>query len=645
LLLDRVAAAFLLVYGIARLSYWAGHPFPLSALAGFLGFLAAAYFLFRLVPWFRARFMWRLRNRLIVTYIFIAVVPVILLLTMAGVASYLVYLELGAHLLHDDLQDRISTIAADAEAIAGAVQQEVQAGADTKDDAVLARPAVATVIAAAEAGWPGLRLYLNRGEDLVTGGDGRHFAGIVEFERKLWFASVESRKRARKPFSVVALAPINSELLDRLASELGPIQVVLFEPAPKEASARFTYEAQGLNYVTGDQISSRRRALVPPSNFLDVRVNGASIFDVKHLEDGSAPSPVLASFSLRPSALNRWLFTSVGELGPALTTVLLVVGIIFLVLEVAALATGVVMTRTITRAIADLYQATLHVRRGDFTYRVRVKQRDQLGALGESFNEMTASVSDLLQEQRHRQRLENEISIAREVQEQLFPSSLPSLPGLQLAAICRPARVVSGDYYDFIRLSPERVGIALADISGKGIFAALLMASLQAALRSTAALDGKGGTAELVSRLNKHLFKNTSDDRYATFFYAVYDSDKRTLTYTNAGHLPPVFVSDAGVQQLDEGGTVVGLFEDCPYRQRVLKVMPGSVLVAFSDGLTEPENVYGEEFGSLRLREEILRQRSVPAERLAENLIAAAEQWAGTPEQVDDMTVVVARMS
>ena len=183
-----------------------------------------------------------------------------------------------------------------------------------------------------------------------------------------------------------------------------------------------------------------------------------------------------------------------------------------------------------------------------------------------------------------------------------------------------------------------------SDISGKGISAALLMASLQASLRSNAMLDGLGGTAALVERLNQQLFKNTSDDRYATFFYAVYDSEAKTLTYTNAGHLAPFLVHGGSVQQLDEGGTVVGLFEEFSYTQGVLRVESGTMLVAFSDGLTEPENVYGEEFGMERLREEVIRQANVAPPRAAENLVAAAEQWAGSAEQADDMTVVVVRM-
>jgi sigma-B regulation protein RsbU (phosphoserine phosphatase) len=334
----------------------------------------------------------------------------------------------------------------------------------------------------------------------------------------------------------------------------------------------------------------------------------------------------------------------VGYLGPFLVDVLFVSFLVFLALEAAALATGVVLTRTITRSVADLYEGTLHVRRGDFSHRVRVLKRDQLGSLAESFNDMTSSITELIEEQRQRQRLEHEVAIAREVQQQLFPHSAPSVPGLDLSAICRPARTVSGDYYDFVPLGPGRIGIALADISGKGIFAALLMASLQAALRSAAALDGNRGAAHLVAGLNQHLFKNTSDDRYATLFYAVYDATAKTLTYTNAGHLAPVFVSDGCARSLDQGGTVIGLFEDAQYTQCTINVSPESVLVGFSDGLTEPESVYGEEYGIERLKSEILRQRSLSAARLAENLISGVEQWAGTAEQADDMTVIVARM-
>jgi sigma-B regulation protein RsbU (phosphoserine phosphatase) len=644
--LDRVALVVIFLYAAVRVFAAFVAPVRFSGFIGLLGFLAAVYLVVRLVPWFRTKFMWTLRNRLIVVYVFIAVVPVILLLSMVGLAAYGLYLQLGAHIFHDDLQARISTISADADALAGAVEQEAAQGASPTSEAILARPRVANLIDAARREWPDLRVFPNRGERLVQAGDGQHFAGLVEFGGKIWVSAAVEKTGPAGPFYLVVGTPLNPAFLDGLPSDIGPIQIIPLRPTNQQTPAGASLSFNGKVFVPGEQIASRRRVLESPANWFDVRIGGVSTIDLAHIgpQPDDAPAAVLATFAMRAAALNRRLFTSVGEIGPLLELALIAAGVIFLALEFAALITGIVLTRTITRAVGDLYEATLNVRRGDFAQRIRVHQRDQLGALGESFNEMTSSISELIVEQGKRQKLENEIAIAREVQSQLFPQVLPALPGLELAAICRPARVVSGDYYDFIRTGQDCVGIALADISGKGIFAALLMASLQAALRSQASLDGNCTTADLVSRLNRHVFRNTSDDRYATFFYAVFDVNSRMLTYTNAGHLSPFFVCRDEVQELSEGGTVIGMFEDVPYTQGSIKVEPGSLLVAFSDGLTEPENVYGEEFGMHRLKEEILRQRSMPPQRIAENLIAAAEQWAGTPEQADDITVVIARM-
>ena len=644
--IDRVAITIVLLFIFFEVFSYAGRPLAYGGLVAFFAFLSLFYLLIRILPWIRSHVLWRLRYRLIAAYIFIAVVPLVLLLTMVGVASYLLYLELGAHLLNDDLQDRVSILAVDADEIAGAIQQQAFNGSDPSGQAVLSREPVAELMQAARHQWPQLEVSVARGASPIHLPDGNHFSGLAERRSRLCFGAIETRTAAGATFTILLTSPVTPGELDGLRSELGQVQLMLFRPIQDGPHSGLTYRApDGQLYTSGPEVKSGRRALQPAAGWYDFHVQGYSILDAKHLDSDTGTVPVFATFALRPSALNRRLFTSVGDLGPTLVVSIVVVGIIFLIIEIAALATGVVLTRTITRAVGDLHEATLHVRRGDFSHRIRVHQRDQLGDLAESFNEMASSVSDLIVEQGRRQRLENEVAIAREVQEQLFPRSLPSLPGLQLAAICRPARSVSGDYYDFIRLGPTRVGIALADISGKGIFAALLMASLQAALRSTASMDGKEGTARLVARLNAHVFQNTADDRYATFFYSVYDTESHTLTYTNAGHLAPYFVTSEGVQQLDTGGTVIGMFEETNYTQGIVKVPPDSTLVAFSDGLTEPENVYGEEFGMQRVRDEILRHRATAPDRLAEFLIAAADQWAGTPEQADDITVVVARMS
>jgi phosphoserine phosphatase RsbU/P len=653
--LDRIAVGVLVLYVLERLATDFGLRVPLSSLLTLLSLMAAAYLVVRLIPWVRRRLLWRLRNRLVVAYIFMAVVPVVLLLSMAGLALYLLELQIGAHLLRDDLHSHYDIIAADTAAIAAALSHQPGLKPDTPvsptstavEDPILSRPGVASVIAAAQAKWPALRAYVNHGQQLVRAAHGSQFAGLAEFRNQLWYASAVSLPISQGHTTVLVVAPITSETLNSLPSKLGPIELTLLAPAAPGAGGRPIILLNNARYVLGERIASNNRPLAPAINWFDPPLSGLATLEAERADLGpdTVERPVLAQFSFRGSAVNRDLLTSVGYLAPAVLDVLGIASFVFLLLEIGALATGVVLTRTITRSIADLYEGTLHVRRGDFGHRVRVLKRDQLGALAESFNEMTGSITELIEEQRQRQLLEHEVAIAREVQQQLFPHSVPSVPGLDLSAICRPARVVSGDYYDFVPLGPGRIGIALADISGKGIFAALLMASLQAALRSTAAVEENRGAAELVRRLNQHLFKNTSDDRYATLFYAVYDSTAKTLTYTNAGHVAPIFVSNGCTRSLDQGGTVIGLFEDAQYTESTFEISPGSLLVGFSDGLTEPESVYGEEYGIARLKAEILRQRSLPANRLAENLVSGVEQWGGAAEQADDMTIVVAHMT
>jgi phosphoserine phosphatase RsbU/P len=646
--LDRIAAALLVLDVAGHVLRAYGVAFPLPTLLGFLGVAAIFYFVVRLAPWVRRRVLWSLRNRLIVAYLFMAVVPVGLLLTMIGISTYLFYLQIGAHLLNDAVRQRANVIDTDAETISAAIERQAANSKVPVGPDILSNPIIAGLIADEQSSWPGLRVWVNRGGPLLDTGDGKRYAGLIAYQSRLSFVAAQRRNSPAGPYTVLVVGQVTPEILDRFPPELGPIQMVLMRPEqPGSARVGFSFRIGSTVYVPNQQIASSRRGLAPAQSWIDFHLQGSSTLDVFDiLEQGheTPRQPVFVAFSLRPMMVNEDLLQSMGALGPSLITVLVAAGLVFLLLEAGALATGTILTRTITRSVGDLYDGTLHVRRGDFSHRVRVMNRDQLGSLGESFNEMTSSIAELIEGQRERQRLENEVEIARQVQQELFPHSIPSVPGLELAAICRPARTVSGDYYDFIQLGPSRVGIALADISGKGIFAALLMASLQAALRSTAGLESNAGTAEIVSLLNKHLFRNTSDDRYATLFYAVYDAAAKTLTYTNAGHLAPIFIENGTVKGLDEGGTVVGLFEDAAYTECTLKVSPGTLMVAFSDGLTEPESVYGEEFGMERLNAEVVRQRDVRAARLAENLVSAAEQWAGTPEQADDMTVVVARM-
>jgi sigma-B regulation protein RsbU (phosphoserine phosphatase) len=484
----------------------------------------------------------------------------------------------------------------------------------------------------------------------VTGAGKKSFAGLVEEGDKLYLMSLREMPEPKGVRVVTLRVPVTPEFLALIAPDLGAIQLNLTRKF--EGGAR-----QGILYTSGDNtqyettspIPALNRMLHPSSHWIDPAVTGFSRLDAAYVGKGEVfdpKRPVLVTFNARPSRLNARIFSSLGELSGSFSILFVAISVVFLLIEIAALITGVVMTRRITKAVSDLYEATQYVKAGDWTHRVRIERRDQLGVLGESFNDMTGSISGLLEESKKRQRLENEISIASEVQNQLFPQKMPSVAGVQLEAICKAARTVSGDYYDFIQLSPTHLAIALADISGKGISAALLMASLQAALRSQLLAAGSEtmSTAELVGRLNMHMVRNTADDRFATFFIAVYDSATRTLRYTNAGHLPGFLIANGTSTHLDKGGMVLGVVEDYVYEQGTVSVPPNALLVEYSDGLVEPENVYGEEFGIRRLQEAVLRVQNSAPVVVGQSLMMAAEEWAGTPEQADDMTVVVARL-
>ncbi len=246
-----------------------------------------------------------------------------------------------------------------------------------------------------------------------------------------------------------------------------------------------------------------------------------------------------------------------------------------------------------------------------------------------------------------RERLNREVEIAREVQERLFPQKLPVIAGLDYAGHCRPALGVGGDYYDFLALPKENLGIAIGDVSGKGIAAALMMASLQASLRSEAT-RAPDNLAAAVGNVNRLVYEASASNRYATFFYGQYDPARSTFDYVNAGHNPPMLFHGAGenstITRLEPGGTVIGLLESALYQQGSVRLVPGDVLVAFTDGISEAMNLDDEEWGEDRLIDAARGCRCSSARQLLECIFDAATRFAGTAPQHDDMTLVVVRV-
>jgi len=645
----------LLVYVVQRLVRWL-YPrrLPLDSVLGFVAVWAASFLIVYGVSLARKKLLWSLRNQMGAAYILIAVVPLLLLLAMAGLGAYLLYWQIGSYILYSEVQTRVQRVSNVGKALATALAIESEANGHL----VSALP-VATqgTLDAAKAELPGLQVEVGAGEDLLTrtrSGEGAGFAGIVFDNQTLTLEAVVVHRVPQGKLMVLVSAPVTPQFLETLAPELGPIHFLVNRPEGKTSVPGQFAMLNGEKVKLVGRVATERRPEPGPASWFDKRISGFTLLRVVDMEEGiprDSQAELRASFVTRPSLLNRQLFGPLGDIASTAVTLLFIVGIVFLVIEFAALATGILLTRAMTTSVDDLYLATRHVQSGDLSSRVQVKKRDELGALGESFNSMVQSIGGLIEEQRQRQRLENELAIAREVQTQLLPREVPNVPGVELEAICRPARLVSGDYYDFIRIGPTRLAVVLADISGKGISAALLMASLQAALHSELLRDGLAdepvppSTAELAAHLNRHLYLHTSEERYATLFLAIYDARNRQLSYTNAGHVAPLYLAGDRVQRLTTDDTVIGLFADVQFQQVTIDVAPEALLVIYSDGMTDPENARGEFFGTDRVAEVALRSRRSPPQAIASAILKGAEDWSGPAEQADDMTVVVARFS
>jgi sigma-B regulation protein RsbU (phosphoserine phosphatase) len=397
--------------------------------------------------------------------------------------------------------------------------------------------------------------------------------------------------------------------------------------------------------------SPRRSGLAPARHRLDPAVTWGVAIPVAIWEAPERTASGLLAVRFRVSTVYDVVSRPQTQGANLLYWLYLIAGA-FLVVEAVSLYIGVSITRTITGAFDSLYEATERIRQGDFSHRIEVRGNDQMATVSDSFNRMSANLERLLAVAKEKERIQAELEIAREVQRQLYPRSVPALARLELRARCTPARMVSGDYYDYQALHGSRAALAIGDVAGKGISAALLMATIQAALRThvraclerAATGDGAGlSTSRLVQQLNQQLYTDTAPEKYATFYFALYDDDSGLLTYTNAGHLPPLLVRGGRASLLEVNGMVVGAFPFASYGESRLQLESGDLLVCYTDGVTEPENEYGEPFGEHRLIDVVLRNAHRDPDRILAAVVEAVEEWTRSPELQDDLTVLVAR--
>ncbi len=633
--IGRLEWAFLILLALAVIARYASPAGGTELLLAFAAFVAGVLVAFRWLIVVIQKAIWRLRYRLLVAYLFIAVVPIALIVILVWLGAEKFTGQIAAYLVTSEIERRTKEMFEPTRGLAWTPSESRTERARWLGPYYGSRFPRFELLIRDQTTWR----YPENGSITPPPGVWPDTSGLILKDGALyaWAHAIHESTE------VTMLAPVTPETLASLAPGLGELAV------------------RDLN-TKMDVVPRGRDPVPPPVNMFDLEVSyivplKVAVWDAP----GQTQNPALIVVT-RYSAVLQTVFGQSGEwtqgFGAASLAGWLIsfFAVLFLVVELVAVVIGVRITRTITRAVHGLYVGTQRVREGVFSHRIEVRGDDQLAELSDSFNRMTENLERLVEVAKEKERLQAEIEIAREVQNQLFPKSTPVSKTLRLTAACTPARLVSGDYYDYLNLHGPEIALAIGDVAGKGISAALLMATVQSTMRTQlratrepAAPGSNGGpyaplsTAALVSRLNQQLFAYTPPEKFATFYFAIYDDETGVMNYTNAGHLPPILVHNGVASRLEVTGTVVGAFSFSEYGESSVRLEPGDLLAFFTDGITEPENEFGEMFGEDRLTEVIVKNSERDTAEIIGVVMDSVRQWTGSPELQDDMTLLLAR--
>ncbi len=678
-----------------------------GSLFGFITFLLVAltvcYYGFGALRWLKRKLLWRVRRRLIITYLFVGLTPIVLLAGLGFIFGYGMALNWMAGSVMTEMRGAEQQTLAMAHGYADALAAlPLETDARTLQAWLDERGAVlqATLPGARVAVWrggtdgqafdqPAQSVSEPRAEQLrplspeatpfgaplpgwlraAREWSGLTYASAADADDPYGAASLRALARQETSGHAVAVlvsVPVSRALVERLRETTGlHVRPTFFAAVLKAEKAGGGLEGEKRRRANADQFGE---PLAGSYAFV--------VLSATEWQTGAHASRIAFMFPNSLAAARKQVLER-GHLGQSLRLdlILTIFITIFVVLELLALFAAGWMTRAVTGTVHKLYRATEFIKRGDFSHRVQVRSQDQLGELALAYNDMTANIEVLLQERVKRERLEREVEIAAEVQAQLFPREVPRLQTVELAGECRAARGVAGDYYDYVEITPGLVAVALGDVSGKGISASLVMSNLQASLRAQttilaerlrlaarAAAVAVGATAEveqpcgvtgvdngcavqeIVANINTQLCRSTDSNRFATFFLALYDERTRTLRYTNAGHNAPFLIRADGTHELLEvGGIVAGAFAFARYEESAATLAPGDLLLIFSDGLSEAQNHTGEEYGEARLLQFALQHRELAADELRRALFDEIDDWSGGLERGDDQTVVIVK--
>ncbi|HPW22093.1 MAG TPA: SpoIIE family protein phosphatase [Vicinamibacterales bacterium] len=643
----------------------------LAILAGVLGLLYRAW------RGVRHQLLWRVRRKLIISYVFIGVVPVILiiaffvlawLLLFANISSYLIrsaLVDLGegamsaARLAAVEIEDRadparvpaILERRAAAEAVRHAGISLAVVPIDADRCPAPADGAPARAVAAASAGsWahtlaPGL-------VPAWVPCDG--FAGVLAYGARpgpeapaaeVFVRAVAFPERSRG-FAVIADVPVSRPVRAAIEAETG---IVIGEASLVGSTSLLVRGTAGTPAGDLPQASTAAERVW--------RFPWVALLDHVDWTTGrTGPLPINIGLSVR--AIYQRLSASQASLGGTrsfgdlLLALLLFVSGLFFIIEVVALVMGLALARSITGAIHELFAGTERVRQGDFGHRIPVLARDQLGELASSFNQMTGSIEDLLRQAAEKKRLEEEMRLAREIQMSLLPRGPLVVPGVAISALCVPAREVGGDYYDVLSLPDGRFGVLIADVSGKGMSAALYMAELKGLILSLSQVHLS--PRELLIGANRLISMHLDSRSFITMTYAVIDPAAGVMTYARAGHTPLLYLpgrgADGRARTLAPDGMIVGLRLDDGERfksllvESTLRLAAGDLLVFFTDGVSEAMNDRADCFGEAQLAELVEQHAHLPIGELRERILREITAFVGEAPQHDDMTLILLKV-
>ena len=609
--------------------------------------------------------LWRVRRKLTLSYIFIAFVPAFLIICFFVLVGLLLFFNVSAYAvrLHlDSLVDRAQLIAQSAAVDVGrSSPSDVAEALDRRRQAVASRyPGISYVaVPTAKACPSGVAQPPAVERTPQLAGPWSHapapgslpdwipcegFSGVIarEVDKTTELAVrgvawVPGRPR----LAVIVDVPLSRSMLDEIGDDIG-------------------IKLGGMTMTEPGEDSNSRRIRRPIDQGI-ARADGltglvwVAFLDYVNWDSGST-GPVLVSFSVSPAAVYGRIsgtpLQQVGNFtwGQLLLILMGAVGALFLIIQLVAVGMGLALARSITGAVHELFEGTERVGRGDFTHKIAVRSRDQLGELAASFNSMTTSIEYLLQEKAVKERLEQELRIARSIQMSLLPQGPLQMPGLSLVPHCEPAREVGGDYYDYVPIDRDRLGLLIADVSGKGTSAALYMAELKGVILSLS--QRHTSPRQLLINANQIISRHLDTRSFITITYAVVDLRARTLTYARAGHCPLIHVpgphaASRSAQILVPDGMVLGLqlddgrmFEQA-LEESTIQLGTGDLFLFYTDGISETMNPDGECFGDVRLAQLLERHADLPPAEIRERVLREVQAFAGTAAQQDDMTMLL----